>query len=134
MSSPARCGWEIDSEASICNASTPCVPDADLASSPTDILLKIFSLCGPENWPNISLVCKRFYFILGPDSFLWEQIARRLLIVNQISPAFCSKYTFLIFETFTFLIQATSFQASHQSSPAFPWPGVQELGKRSLSC
>lgn len=69
----------------------PSVPDVILASLPTDVLLKIFALCGPENWPNLSLVCKRFYAILGPDSFLWEQIARRLLIVNQVSPAFLSK-------------------------------------------
>jgi len=65
--------------------------DLNLASLPTDTLLIIFSFCGPELWPVISQVCHRFYVILGPNSFLWEQISRTLLIVNQASHIFQSK-------------------------------------------
>jgi len=66
--------------------------DLNLACLPTDTLLIIFSLCGPELWPVISQVCRRFYVILGPNSFLWEQISKTLLIVNQTSHIFQTKY------------------------------------------
>lgn len=91
MNSRPSSDWEADNKASEIVTSSSNVPDLNLGKLPTDVLLKIFALCGPESWPNISLACRRFYEILGPDSFLWEQIARRLLIVNQVSPAFCSK-------------------------------------------
>jgi len=65
--------------------------DLNLDNLPTDTLLIIFSFCGPELWPILSQVCHRFYVILGPNSFLWEQISRRLLIVNQTSLVFRSK-------------------------------------------
>ena len=63
-----------------------------LANLPTDILLHIFSLCGQDWWPAIAQVCHRFNIILGPNSFLWEQIAKQLLFVNQSSPNFQSKW------------------------------------------
>ncbi|XP_046649980.1 F-box/WD repeat-containing protein 4-like isoform X2 [Daphnia pulicaria] len=47
-------------------------------------------------WPAIAQVCHRFYAILGPDSFLWEQIAKQLLFVNQSSSIFQLKiHTYL---------------------------------------
>ena len=58
---------------------------------PTDILLHIFALCGQEMWLVIAQVCHRFNAILGPDSYLWEQIAKQLLFVNNQSPIFQSK-------------------------------------------
>lgn len=76
------------------NESSTLVTDEglSLANLPTDILLHIFVICGRDLWPVIAQVCHRFYTILGPDSFLWEQIARQLLFVNQSSSAFRSKY------------------------------------------
>lgn len=62
-----------------------------LANLPTDILLHIFAMCGQHCWPSIAQVCHRFYTILGPDSFLWEQVTRQLLLVNQSSLIFQSK-------------------------------------------
>jgi hypothetical protein len=62
-----------------------------LANLPTDILLHIFSLCGQDWWPAIAQVCHRFNIILGPNSFLWEQIVKQLLFVNQSSTNFQSK-------------------------------------------
>ena len=70
-------------------------PDENLWSLdnlPTDILLHIFAICGRDSWSVIAQVCRRFYIILGPESFLWEQIARQLLFVNQSSSNFQSKY------------------------------------------
>lgn len=64
-----------------------------LVNLPTDILLHIFSICGQDWWPVIAQVCYRFYTILGPNSFLWEQITKQLLFVNQSSPVFRSKYS-----------------------------------------
>ena len=62
-----------------------------LSNLPTDILLHIFAICGQDWWPMIAQVCHRFNAILGPDSFLWEQIAKQLLFVNQSSSIFQSK-------------------------------------------
>lgn len=62
-----------------------------LANLPTDILLHIFAMCGQHCWPSIAQVCHRFYTILGTDSFLWEQVTRQLLLVNQSSSIFRSK-------------------------------------------
>ena len=63
-----------------------------LENLPTDILLAIFAKCDPESWAILAKVCVRFHTVLGPDSWLWEQFARKLVIVNGSSNFFKLRY------------------------------------------
>ena len=88
------------------------IPNTNLVDMPTDILLAIFSLCGPDSWPALAQVCERFHIILGPNSWLWEQISRRLLFVNETSQTLRSRY--VEFDSFLALPKSNREWCDHQ--------------------
>lgn len=94
MSYTSKLDANVDGNSSLSTGSLATHDDEQLpslANLPTDILLHIFAMCGQRCWPSIAQVCHRFYTILGTDSFLWEQVTRQLLLVNQSSSIFRSK-------------------------------------------
>ena len=90
MNFPPASSFVEEDRNTISNESSTVNDDGELslANLPTDILLHIFSLCEKDSWPVLTQVCRRFSIILGPDSFLWDQITRQLLFVNQSSSLF----------------------------------------------
>ncbi|XP_015118874.1 F-box/WD repeat-containing protein 4-like [Diachasma alloeum] len=61
--------------------------ECSLDALPTELLLHIFDCCNVYDLIRLSLVCKRFYSIIGDDT-LWIRESRRPIVTNQCSKRF----------------------------------------------